>query len=67
MIEAGVLRNPDVDAIVGLHLWNNLPYHRESKKLTHLTIFNVRKSYLFLRALWMKATLQTNISNLTFI
>jgi amidohydrolase len=25
MIAAGVLRNPDVDAIVGLHLWNNLP------------------------------------------
>ena len=25
MIEAGVLTNPDVDAIVGLHLWNNLP------------------------------------------
>ena len=25
MIEAGVLKNPDVDAIVGLHLWNNLP------------------------------------------
>ncbi|WP_036483020.1 M20 family metallopeptidase [Myxosarcina sp. GI1] len=25
MIEAGVLHNPDVDAIVGLHLWNNLP------------------------------------------
>ena len=25
MIEAGVLSNPDVDAIVGLHLWNNLP------------------------------------------
>lgn len=25
MIEAGVLRNPNVDAIVGLHLWNNLP------------------------------------------
>jgi amidohydrolase len=24
-IEAGVLENPDVDAIVGLHLWNNLP------------------------------------------
>ncbi|BAZ10984.1 amidohydrolase [Calothrix sp. NIES-4071] len=24
MIEAGVLRNPDVDAIIGLHLWNNL-------------------------------------------
>jgi amidohydrolase len=25
MIEAGVLRNPEVDAIIGLHLWNNLP------------------------------------------
>lgn len=25
MIEAGVLQNPEVDAIVGLHLWNNLP------------------------------------------
>ncbi|MEK0193053.1 MAG: amidohydrolase [Oscillatoriales cyanobacterium] len=25
MIEAGVLKHPDVDAIVGLHLWNNLP------------------------------------------
>ena len=25
MIEAGVLKNPDVDAIVGLHLWNRLP------------------------------------------
>lgn len=25
MIEAGVLRNPDIDAIIGLHLWNNLP------------------------------------------
>ncbi|MEM8604464.1 MAG: amidohydrolase, partial [Cyanobacteria bacterium P01_H01_bin.121] len=25
MIEAGVLENPNVDAIVGLHLWNNLP------------------------------------------
>jgi amidohydrolase len=25
MIEEGVLRNPDVDAIIGLHLWNNLP------------------------------------------
>lgn len=25
MIEAGVLRNPDVDAIIGLHLWNYLP------------------------------------------
>jgi amidohydrolase len=25
MIEAGVLKNPDVDAIVGLHLWNQLP------------------------------------------
>jgi amidohydrolase len=25
MIQAGVLRNPDVEAIIGLHLWNNLP------------------------------------------
>ncbi|VXD23541.1 putative amidohydrolase YhaA [Planktothrix serta PCC 8927] len=25
MIEAGVLKNPDVDALIGLHLWNNLP------------------------------------------
>ncbi|MCY7381050.1 MAG: M20 family metallopeptidase [Microcoleus sp. CAN_BIN18] len=25
MVEAGVLQNPNVDAIVGLHLWNNLP------------------------------------------
>lgn len=24
MIEAGVLKNPQVDAIIGLHLWNNL-------------------------------------------
>ncbi|CAD0231995.1 putative amidohydrolase YhaA [Planktothrix agardhii] len=25
MIEAGVLKNPNVDALIGLHLWNNLP------------------------------------------
>lgn len=25
MIEAGVLKDPDVDGIIGLHLWNNLP------------------------------------------
>jgi len=25
MIEAGVLQNPAVDAMIGLHLWNNLP------------------------------------------
>ncbi len=25
MIEAGVLKHPDVDAIIGLHLWNSLP------------------------------------------
>ncbi|AFY96389.1 M20 metallopeptidase family protein [Chamaesiphon minutus] len=25
MLDAGVLQNPDVDAIIGLHLWNNLP------------------------------------------
>jgi amidohydrolase len=28
MIEAGALKNPDVEAIVGLHLWNNLPLGR---------------------------------------
>ena len=25
MVDLGVLRDPDVDAIIGLHLWNNLP------------------------------------------
>nr|WP_322095912.1 amidohydrolase [Pseudanabaena mucicola] len=25
MIEAGVLENPKVDALIGLHVWNNLP------------------------------------------
>lgn len=25
MIEEGVLKDPEVDAIIGLHLWNNLP------------------------------------------
>lgn len=25
MVEAGVLKNPDVDALIGLHLWNRLP------------------------------------------
>ncbi len=25
MIQAGVLHNPEVEAIIGLHLWNNLP------------------------------------------
>lgn len=25
MIEAGALKNPDVEAMLGLHLWNNLP------------------------------------------
>ncbi|NCJ07945.1 amidohydrolase [Synechococcales cyanobacterium C] len=25
MIAAGVLKKPDVDALIGLHLWNNLP------------------------------------------
>jgi metal-dependent amidase/aminoacylase/carboxypeptidase family protein len=25
MIEAGALEQPNVDAIIGLHLWNNLP------------------------------------------
>ncbi|MBP0018007.1 MAG: amidohydrolase [Cyanobacteria bacterium SBLK] len=26
MIEAGALKNPDAEAIVGLHLWNSLPW-----------------------------------------
>lgn len=25
MVEAGVLKNPDVEAMIGLHLWNQLP------------------------------------------
>ncbi|WP_369408209.1 M20/M25/M40 family metallo-hydrolase [Leptolyngbya ohadii] len=25
MIREGVLQNPQVDAVIGLHLWNNLP------------------------------------------
>ncbi|WGT67989.1 M20 metallopeptidase family protein [cyanobacterium endosymbiont of Epithemia clementina EcSB] len=25
MIDQGILKNPDVDAIIGLHLWNNFP------------------------------------------
>ncbi len=25
MLEEGVLQNPDVEAIIGLHIWNNLP------------------------------------------
>ena len=28
MIEAGVLKDPDVDAAVGIHLWNDLPVGR---------------------------------------
>jgi len=28
MIEAGVLKNPDVEAMIGLHLWNNLPLEK---------------------------------------
>ncbi|WP_017325344.1 M20 family metallopeptidase [Synechococcus sp. PCC 7336] len=32
MIEAGVLHNPDVDAMLGLHLWNNLPLGRVGVK-----------------------------------
>jgi len=34
MIEAGVLKNPDVDAIVGLHLWNN-PWVRWASVVVH--------------------------------
>lgn len=48
MIEAGVLRDPDVEAIVGLHLWNSLPlgtvgvregYLMAAVELFHCTIF----------------------------
>ncbi len=45
MIEAGVLKNPDVDAILGLHLWNNLPLGtvglREGALMAAVEAFNV--------------------------
>jgi amidohydrolase len=44
MIEAGVLKNPDVDAIIGLHLWNNLPVGtvgiREGALMAAVELFN---------------------------
>jgi amidohydrolase len=38
MIEAGVLKNPDVDGIIGLHLWNNLPLGTVGVKNGPLTV-----------------------------
>ena len=44
MIEAGVLKNPDVDAIIGLHLWNDLPIGTVAVKpgafMAAISIFN---------------------------
>ena len=46
MIEAGVLKNPDVDAIIGLHLWNNLPLGtvgvRSGALMAAVECFNLR-------------------------
>ena len=36
MIQAGVLEHPKVDAILGLHLWNNLPLGTVGVKSGHL-------------------------------
>lgn len=45
MVEAGVLQNPDVDAIIGLHLWNNLPLGtvgvREGALMAAVEIFDL--------------------------
>ena len=44
MIEAGALKNPDVEAIIGLHLWNNLPLGtvgvREGAMMAAVEIFD---------------------------
>ncbi|GAB4380335.1 MAG: amidohydrolase [Elainellaceae cyanobacterium] len=44
MLQAGVLQNPDVDAIIGLHLWNNLPLGtigvREGALMAAVELFN---------------------------
>ncbi|NET00408.1 MAG: amidohydrolase [Sphaerospermopsis sp. SIO1G1] len=44
MIEAGVLKNPDVDAIIGLHLWNDLPIGTVAVKpgafMAAISVFN---------------------------
>lgn len=46
MIAAGALRNPDVDAIIGLHLWNNLPLGtvgvRNGALMAAVELFNCR-------------------------
>ncbi|MBO9999635.1 MAG: amidohydrolase [Cyanobacteria bacterium SID2] len=46
MVEAGVLKNPDVDAIIGLHLWNNLPLGtigvRSGPLMAAVELFRVR-------------------------
>lgn len=45
MIEAGVLQHPKVDAIIGLHLWNNLPLGsvgvRESAMMAAVEVFDL--------------------------
>ncbi|TAE59745.1 MAG: amidohydrolase [Nostocales cyanobacterium] len=44
MIKAGVLKNPDVDAMIGLHLWNDLPVGTVAVKpgafMAAISIFN---------------------------
>ncbi len=44
MIEAGALKNPDVEAMIGLHLWNNLPLGtvgvREGAMMAAVEIFD---------------------------
>ncbi len=44
MIEAGVLENPAVDAIIGLHLWNDLPIGSAAIKpgafMAAISVFN---------------------------
>ena len=44
MVELGVLRDPDVEAIIGLHLWNNLPLGtvgvREGEMMAAVEVFD---------------------------
>jgi amidohydrolase len=46
MIDEGVLANPDVNAIIGLHLWNNLPLGtigvRSGALMAAVELFNLR-------------------------
>jgi amidohydrolase len=46
MIDAGVLQNPDVNAIIGLHLWNNLPLGtigvRSGALMAAVELFNLK-------------------------